>query len=152
MEGEQQQFATTDGNGGMPVVVPYAKRNRRSPVTSKIIDFLEAHPQAEFSLEQIAKEANLSYKQTRNSMSGLRTRGIVSYGTSRGFWKWNENGTPLPPRHNRTSPTKRTEPAKKKEVVAAEDVLFEVLRVRKDGDVVLIDTNGEFWVARKVDI
>jgi predicted transcriptional regulator len=146
-----------DAKGGDNMVVAYKpKRKRKSPVTDKIIAFLSEHPNTEFSLDQIAMNANLSRKTTQNSMSRLRQEGKASYGTNRGFWKWNADGTPLEPRSTRRAPIKRSTANVSKNgttptAIGERDVL-EVLRVRVGGEIVLIDTNGDFWVGRKVDV
>lgn len=103
---------------------------RQRGIRHGIIDFLMNHPHKDFSVESIALGADLPLMAVKNAMSKLVKDDIVAIGVTRGFYHY--NGTEKPEIQRGT--------------------MMEVLKTRDNGEVIAIDENGNFWVARKVDL
>jgi hypothetical protein len=107
---------------------------RRKPGISRtIVEFFETHTDRAYSVESIAANTGLPLASVKSAMSKLVRAGHVLKGQVSGMYHSAGNG-------NESTPGPH------------EGDTLNIIRVRPDGDIVLMDTHGTFWVATPVDI
>lgn len=112
------------------------KAPRQRGIKQKVVEFLMEHPGKDFTPESIALSANLPLMSVKNTMSKLVQEGLVAYmeapqgGIVRGFYHYNG----------------------KDHAQVGRGTMMEVLKVRPNGEVIMIDEFGDFWVSRKVEM